>query len=284
MWTPSPTTPLPVAINVPPSIWVLAGIVGVDVVAAGVIVSQKRRRAPAASHLAEANKLDHPTPTAGTLFVRSQRRNADPVDFIAYGRARGSGHRRSRSPTETAVSDRRRYRLRRGAGAPHLRDANRDGHLGFPADPSRLPGAARSQYRDSRGQPIHTAVSSGGRNRFAAGSCPLPQHHVSSIRRARRASAPEDGEGRGPVSADFASRSRRRIRDPGKRLALSRSAPLSNSLLVDESSPLRDVDRSNAPVDHLVDARHEAQWRVLATKHLHPPGDGDRNRQSWQGA
>jgi hypothetical protein len=84
LWIPSPTTPLPIEIKVPPTVWVLAGIVGVDVIAASIIVTQKGWRAPSASHLAEAQRIGQPVPEAGTLFVRGRPADAEGVDFIAY--------------------------------------------------------------------------------------------------------------------------------------------------------------------------------------------------------
>ena len=83
LWIPSPTNPLPVEISSPPEIWVLAGIVGVDLIAANVILNQKTRRVPSLSHEDEAHRLGLTT-SAGTLFVRPRAAEAQLLDLVAY--------------------------------------------------------------------------------------------------------------------------------------------------------------------------------------------------------
>lgn len=85
LWIPSSTTPLQVEINTPPEIWVLAGIVGVDVVAVNLIVNQKKHRRTSTAHEAEATRLGLPSPLPmGNLFVRRSATEAQMQDLIAY--------------------------------------------------------------------------------------------------------------------------------------------------------------------------------------------------------
>jgi hypothetical protein len=75
IWTPSGTTPLPVQIEIPPTLWVLAGVVGVDVVGTGVVLAAKKQRVPSATHQAEATRdSGSQYLRAHSSFVRIQRR------------------------------------------------------------------------------------------------------------------------------------------------------------------------------------------------------------------
>lgn len=62
LWTPG-SPQLPIAIDVPRSVWILAGVIGVDVVGTGIIVRSKRAR--------------------GLVFARKGAA-PDPIDFVAY--------------------------------------------------------------------------------------------------------------------------------------------------------------------------------------------------------
>jgi hypothetical protein len=81
LWTPG-TRPLPVEIQIPPALWVLAGVVGVDIVGTGIILADKRRRMSSPLQQAAANQAG--LTLAGTLFVRPSASNAELRDLITH--------------------------------------------------------------------------------------------------------------------------------------------------------------------------------------------------------
>ncbi|MEZ5762787.1 MAG: hypothetical protein R3D69_00080 [Xanthobacteraceae bacterium] len=74
---------LPIAINVPATVWSLAGIVGVGLVGAGIIKAVKRERAAQPHHQAAATSLKL-RPPAHPLFIRASRHDAEAIDLVSY--------------------------------------------------------------------------------------------------------------------------------------------------------------------------------------------------------
>jgi hypothetical protein len=84
IWKPDPQTPLPVAIQIPDALWILAGIVGADVIADGIIRQQRRHRAPRPDQVFEAQRVMATAPT-GTLYVRPATEEPRLSDLVTYG-------------------------------------------------------------------------------------------------------------------------------------------------------------------------------------------------------
>lgn len=83
IWQPTPGTPLPIGITVPASVWVLAGIVGTDLVGTGIILEQKRRnRTPSAAVTARVQQAG--MTTTGTVLQRASPADARVDDLVTH--------------------------------------------------------------------------------------------------------------------------------------------------------------------------------------------------------
>lgn len=83
LWTPG-SGQLPLAIDVPPSIWVLAGIVGVDVIAEGTILGVKKRRVRLPHHTVAAAQRGMLAAVANTLSANPSPTDARLTDMVTY--------------------------------------------------------------------------------------------------------------------------------------------------------------------------------------------------------
>lgn len=82
-WKPNPASPLPIAINVPDALWILAGVIGADVIADGIIRQQRRQREPRPDQAAEAQRVN--ASTSGTLYVRPATEAPKLSDLVTHG-------------------------------------------------------------------------------------------------------------------------------------------------------------------------------------------------------
>jgi hypothetical protein len=80
-WKPESGAPLPIAITIPPSIWVLAGIVSTGLIGTGIIIGTKRASAGTRASGADA---DFEVRGAGRLLVRSSEDEANLSDLVTY--------------------------------------------------------------------------------------------------------------------------------------------------------------------------------------------------------
>jgi hypothetical protein len=74
---------LPIAISVPATVWSLAGIIGVELVGAGIIKAVKRNRVAQPLHQTAATSLKL-SPPAHPLFTRPSCQDAKAIDLVSY--------------------------------------------------------------------------------------------------------------------------------------------------------------------------------------------------------
>lgn len=82
-WKPERSAPLPIAITIPPSIWVLAGIVSTGLIGTGIIIGTKKA---ASGSRTGASDADLHAREAGrhSLFVRGSEDEATASDLVTY--------------------------------------------------------------------------------------------------------------------------------------------------------------------------------------------------------